>query len=318
MTKRFMVAVGLFVVAIVLVSVTLVSRFAGEEVEGWPSGTVASAQAVSHDFGVINIEGGNVEHVFELQNTSSEPLEVRGAQTSCMCTTTTIETAEAISPVFGMHTSLDGYSEVVAPGESFQVRAVFDPLAHGPEGTGSIRRTVDVFTSAAPDGAVAEEDSRVPNGSVVSLTFTGEVVSVAAYEEMTPVAVEAQFDVEEGPFQFADIEHDFGVVLQSGGLVTHDFPFQYNGEGVVEIENVVGSCACTTGSVDRTSFASGDTGVLTVVFDPNLHEEPEGRFYKSVVLETAGDQADAEVKIWAEIDLDLGPEAYTLQGPHVD
>ncbi|HLD71550.1 MAG TPA: hypothetical protein VI873_02975, partial [Candidatus Peribacteraceae bacterium] len=54
-----------------------------------------------------------------------------------------------------------------------------------------------------------------------------------------------------------------------------------------------------------------------VTFNPNLHEEPEGRFYKSVTMLTEPSLFEQpEVKIWAEIDLDLGPEAFELKDEH--
>ena len=63
----------------------------------------------------------------------------------------------------------------------------------------------------------------------------------------------------------------------------------------------------------------GDTGILTVKFNPNLHAEPEGKFFKTLTLLTEPSIEEMpEVKIWVEIDLDLGPEAFELQSDHVD
>lgn len=112
---------------------------------------------------------------------------------------------------------------------------------------------------------------------------------------------------------FEKTEFDFGVLKQSAGIVTHDFPFTYIGDIERKIVAVPGSCACTTAEVNIDVLKPGEQGVLTVTFDPNLHEEPEGRFYKTAALLTEPLlENEAEVKIWAEIDLDLGPEFYKL------
>lgn len=120
-------------------------------------------------------------------------------------------------------------------------------------------------------------------------------------------------------FQIAESEFDFGVIKQSGGLVSHDFEFTYTGDIERQVLGVPGSCGCTTGEVDLEVLQSGTRGVITVTFDPNLHEEPEGRFYKTVSLVTDPPiLEELEVKIWVEIDLDLGPEFYTLQSGEDD
>lgn len=119
---------------------------------------------------------------------------------------------------------------------------------------------------------------------------------------------------------FDKTDYDFGILKQSGGIVRHDFPFTYIGEGPLTITATPGSCACTTGHVDKKVLQPGEHGILTVEFNPNLHEEPEGRFYKSVLLVTEPQMKELpEVKIWQEIDLDLGPEHFELgPGAHDD
>ena len=63
------------------------------------------------------------------------------------------------------------------------------------------------------------------------------------------------------------------------------------------------------------ALAPGEEGILTVEFDPNLHEEPEGKFFKTIAFLTDPVQEErVELRIWAQIDLDLGPDAYKLKG----
>lgn len=120
-------------------------------------------------------------------------------------------------------------------------------------------------------------------------------------------------------FAFSEKSFDFGVIKQSGGIVKHDFTFTYNGDQPLKITGTPASCLCTSGKASVTDLKKGDKGTLTVEFDPNLHEEPEGKFYKSVSILTEPKlESIPEVKVWVEIDLDLGPEAFKLKGPHND
>lgn len=114
-----------------------------------------------------------------------------------------------------------------------------------------------------------------------------------------------------GLFVFDETEHDFGVIKQSGGSVQYSFPFTYNGDEALTVLGVPTSCGCTTAEIDKETLTKGTRGVITVHFNPNLHEEPEGKFYKTISLLTAPAVDPApSLKIWAEIDLDLGPEYY--------
>lgn len=128
----------------------------------------------------------------------------------------------------------------------------------------------------------------------------------------TPVTVDPDIT-------FQEQEFDFGLIKQSGGIVTHDFLFKYEGETPINITGTPASCACTSGTVDKTVLLPGESAVLKVAFNPNLHAEPKGRFYKSVLILTEpAINPTPEVKIWQEINLDLGPEAFELQAEHVD
>lgn len=115
-------------------------------------------------------------------------------------------------------------------------------------------------------------------------------------------------------FDFIEYEHDFGVIKQSDGIVSYDFPFTYNGSTPISVISAPGSCACTTAEVSKKDLAPGDESILTVYFNPNLHAEPEGKFFKTVSLITHPKLDYApEIKVWAEIDLDLGEEFFELQ-----
>ncbi|MCA9374002.1 MAG: DUF1573 domain-containing protein [Candidatus Gracilibacteria bacterium] len=268
------------------------------------SGRISVINNSSFDWGDINIEGGDVEHEFTLKNVGDEDLIIKSANTTCMCTTAVVETQDGISPTFAMHGSVP-WGVAVKPNEEFTVKVIFDPMAHGPSATGPIQRSVYLYTSSKPNAQFAQVTPESDGSAVTELRVAGDVLSKADYEQ------------KKGDFAFVETEFDFGILKQSGGIVTHDFAFEYIGEDPISVTATPTSCACTTAEISQKEFEKGDKGTLTVAFDPNLHEEPEGHFFKTVSLVTEPKlEKQPEVKIWAEIDLDLGPEAYKLQGEH--
>lgn len=282
----------------------------------WPTGQVTMVDTVEHDWGDIDIKGGDVEHVFSLKNSSSEPLVIKTASTSCMCTSAFIDIpGESNSPTFGMHNNPPNWGRVVPAGSDFSVRAVFDPMAHGPDAVGPIQRSIFIVTSAAPDNLLTYKNSNGDEGSMLELRASGKVLYTDDFQQQQ---TKESYPVSEGDFAFKENEYDFGVIKQSQGIVTHDFAFLYNGDKKTKVTGTPGSCACTTASINRTDLSPGDEGILTVEFDPNLHEEPEGKFFKTIsILTDPISEENVEIKIWAEMDLDLGPEAYKQQ-EHID
>lgn len=113
----------------------------------------------SFDFGDIDIFGGKVETTYTLQNTGTEDVTIMSAQTSCMCTEGKID-----GLTFGMHGQSDGVV-VVPAGESKVLTAIFDPLAHGPEGTGPITRELILKTNstATPEVVVRFSGNVIKN-----------------------------------------------------------------------------------------------------------------------------------------------------------
>lgn len=102
------------------------------------------ASETLYDFGTIRMADGLVSHVFAVNNNSSEDIEIKTINTSCMCTTAYIESIGGEKGPFGMLGM--GYvppaNEVIKAGESRNVRVVYDPNAHGPAGVGIIDRFI--------------------------------------------------------------------------------------------------------------------------------------------------------------------------------
>ncbi|MBC8446977.1 MAG: DUF1573 domain-containing protein [Chloroflexi bacterium] len=101
------------------------------------------------DLGTIPIAGGPVRTTFVVRNRGQSDLTITGLQTSCACTTAVLETAHGTSPVFSANPSenAESWSATLAPGEDASLVVTFDPMAHGPEATGEIRRVISISSS---------------------------------------------------------------------------------------------------------------------------------------------------------------------------
>ncbi|MHC4676916.1 MAG: DUF1573 domain-containing protein [Planctomycetota bacterium] len=275
------------------------------------SGKIAAPGPLVYDWQNINIQGGKVSHTFTLANTGKDNLVLIGAYTSCMCTTAIIELADGSqSPLYSMRNNPTNWIKTVRPGEPFSVYVEFDPMAHGPEHTGPIRRSVYLISSAPVDGIFTFPLRNLPNVSAVKMTLSGEVLSEEAYKQTQ----KTDYAVKTGGFEFFEKETDLGVVKQSQGIVSHEFPFRYNGPTPITVKSLPTSCACTTASIDKKDLKPGDEGVITVEFDPNLHAEPGDKFFRTIYLQTEPKlKEEVELKIWVEIDTDLGSQAYKIK-----
>ena len=138
--------VGIVSLLVIVGGAVLVSKTKPRELDTGGSARAEILDEKIHDWGQIDIEGGNVEKVFRIRNNGDSDLEVTNVKTSCMCTEAQLSISGQNSPVFGMHT-ISGWVGSIKPGETAEVRVVFDPLFHGPQGTGPITRLVSLNTN---------------------------------------------------------------------------------------------------------------------------------------------------------------------------
>lgn len=97
--------------------------------------------------GTISMAAGLVEHTFEIKNIGEGDFKIKEIYTSCMCTTARLEVNGKESPEFGMHTNSLLWSEIIPAGETARLKVVFDPVFHGPTGTGQMARVVYLKTN---------------------------------------------------------------------------------------------------------------------------------------------------------------------------
>ena len=97
-------------------------------------------------------------------------------------------------------------------------------------------------------------------------------------------------------------EFDFGEIPQFGGTVTTTFTLENAGVDDLVIGGMSTSCACTTAEIDQTIISAGEIGTITIIFDPDLHEEPIDKFSRTIFVPTNDpNNPELEYIIWVDI-----------------
>ncbi|PIT96574.1 hypothetical protein COT82_02505 [Candidatus Campbellbacteria bacterium CG10_big_fil_rev_8_21_14_0_10_35_52] len=99
--------------------------------------------------------------------------------------------------------------------------------------------------------------------------------------------------------------HNFGIIPQYGGTVETKFIIKNEENETLEIGKITTSCSCTSVSISSSSIQVGSEAELTVVFDPDFHDEPTGIFRRTVFIPT-NDPDKPEAEIVIEVDIDEG------------
>ncbi|NOY87724.1 MAG: DUF1573 domain-containing protein [Deltaproteobacteria bacterium] len=282
--------------------------------EAGNSGKVVAESALEQDLGQVNIRGGIVQRTFDLRNQGENDLVLKGVFTSCACTTASIELPDGrVLGKFGKGPP-KSWRQVIKPGESFKVHVNFDPLFHGENGVGPFTRSVFLITSAPADDNLSTRIPLIKDGTVTTIRLSGTVVYADDFRKTGVKNADDDFGEVLGDFRFTEKEYDFGITKQSQGIVRHEFPFIYTGGEPVTITGIPTSCGCTRAYVTKTKLKPGEKGTLVVEFDPNFHEEPKGRFFRTITLLTDPVSKErVELKIWTQVDLDLGPKTYKFR-----
>jgi len=132
------------------------------------------------------------------------------------------------------------------------------------------------------------------------LTESGSYTGPAVKSESNEVAVS------NGPKIAIDRNiHDFGVVPQYGGTVATTFTVTNKGTETLEIGTLTTSCSCTSATLSDASIEPDKSAILTVVFDPDFHEEPLGVFKRTVFIPT-NDPNNPEAEVSIQVDIAEG------------
>ncbi len=134
------------VLAVAIIALVIIFSGGGQTVQA--NSEIEISQA-SYDAGTVSIRGGLVKHTYEIENTGTENLKISRIWTSCMCTTAKLRVGDKESSEFGMHDNPVFWSQEIAPGEVGYLDVTFDPVFHGPTGTGNMIREVYLNTNDA-------------------------------------------------------------------------------------------------------------------------------------------------------------------------
>ena len=97
---------------------------------------------------------------------------------------------------------------------------------------------------------------------------------------------------------FEKTEHDFGKINEADGRVSTVFTFKNEGMAPLVLSNVRASCGCTTPTWTKEPVEPGQTGSITVTYNPNGRP---GRFQKTVTITSNATEATKRVYIKGEV-----------------
>ena len=97
---------------------------------------------------------------------------------------------------------------------------------------------------------------------------------------------------------FEKTEHDFGKINEGDGRVSVDFVFKNEGMAPLILSNVRASCGCTTPAWTKEPVEPGQSGKITVTYNPNGRP---GRFQKTVTITSNASEATKKVYIKGEV-----------------
>lgn len=80
-------------------------------------------------------------------------------------------------------------------------------------------------------------------------------------------------------------EHDFGVIKEAAGKVSHTFVVKNTGTAPLVLTRVVATCGCTTPQYETQPIAPGKEGRITVTFNPAGRPGP---FVKMIAVYSNG------------------------------
>lgn len=260
MNKQSLIIAGIVVVILLGGAWLMASQNpSSNQSNGTPQVVLANT---SHDWGNIGINDGNASTTYTITNSGDGPLELSDGRTSCGCTTAELSVPGSRTRTFGMHSG-NRFQVSVAPGESADLKVVFDPLFHGPQGTGPITRQVTLETND-------------PMQAEIVLSASANVVA------------ETPKQVSSGPaVDIAPATHDFGTVIY-GDIPTTTFTLANNSSEQLSITRITTSCSCTTAEAQSTTIAPNSSTNIEVAFNPAIHEDDTdlGELTRTVFIET--------------------------------
>ena len=112
------------------------------------------------------------------------------------------------------------------------------------------------------------------------------------------LAISALVFAQQPVITFEKTEHDFGKINEADGRVTTIFTFKNEGMAPLVLSNVRASCGCTTPTWTKTPIEPGQTGDITVTYNPNGRP---GRFQKTITITSNATTPTTKLTIKGEV-----------------
>lgn len=97
---------------------------------------------------------------------------------------------------------------------------------------------------------------------------------------------------------FKETDHNFGKIHEEDGRVSYIFEFKNEGMEPLVLSNVRASCGCTTPKWTREPIEAGQTGNITVTYNPNGRP---GNFQKTITITSNAEPATTKITIRGEV-----------------
>ncbi len=136
---------GALAVILIVAGFYLSSSGGGGNASGSPAIRIDPTE---HDFGDVSVAGGVVKTSMTITNAGDGNLVLSDMETSCGCTSATVEKDGKEGPAFGMkmHGNPRGWSETLAPGETALLNVYYDPTVHL-DLRGPVTRGITVYSN---------------------------------------------------------------------------------------------------------------------------------------------------------------------------
>lgn len=109
---------------------------------------------------------------------------------------------------------------------------------------------------------------------------------------LTPVTMQAKGAG--AKIKFDNSLHNFEVVYENGGVVSHNFVFTNTGDAPLVIIDINTNCGCTTAQYPQAPILPGKQDSISITFDPKGNP---GEFAKEIIIKTNENKKRSKLRI---------------------
>ena len=112
--------------------------------------------------------------------------------------------------------------------------------------------------------------------AAAGLAATSPALAAGALQPAGPMPAAPEVEQDVPSIQVERSIHDFGRITDEASVTT-SFRFTNTGTATLKIERIESSCGCTVPALEKLEYAPGESGEVTVEFDPRRREGPQNR-----------------------------------------